>query len=60
MCVQFITEKGDKQSVSNYRPISLTCITYVKLLEKIVHKHLYAMLESHDLLHDHQLGFRRK
>ena len=31
-----------------------------KLLEKIVHKHLYAMLESHDLLYDHQFGFRRK
>ena len=54
-----VYKKGDKQSVSNYCPISLTCIVS-KLLEKIVHKHLYAMLESHDLLRDHQFGFRRK
>ena len=57
--VCLIYKKGDKQSVSNYCPISLTCIVS-KLLEKIVHKHLYAMLESHDLLNDHQFGFRRK
>ena len=54
-----VYKKGEKQSVSNYRPISLTCIVS-KLLEKIVYKYLYAMLEFHDLLHDHQFGFRRK
>ena len=54
-----VFKRGDKQSASNYRPISLTCIVS-KLLEKIVHKHLYSLLESHDLLQDHQFGFRRK
>ena len=54
-----VYKKGDKQSVSNYRPISSTCIVS-KLFEKIVHKHLYAMLESHYLLNDHQFGFCRK
>ena len=36
-------------------------ISQASLLEKMVHKHLYAMLESHDLPNDpHQFGFRRK
>ena len=34
-----VYKEGDKQSVSNCCPISLTCIVS-KLLEKIVHKHL--------------------
>ena len=55
-----VYKRGDKQSVSNYRPISLTCIVLKLFLEWIVHKHLYSMLESRDLLQDHQFGFRRK
>ena len=35
-----VFKKGDKQQVSNYRPISLTCIL-CKVLEKIIHRQLY-------------------
>ena len=54
-----VYKRGDKQSVSNYYPISLTIIVS-KLLEKIVCKYLYAMLESHNLLHAHQFSFHKK
>ena len=54
-----VYKRGDKQSVSNYCLISLTSIIS-KLLEKIVCKHLYAMLESLNLLHAHQFGFHKK
>jgi len=48
-----VFKKGDKHCVSNYRPISSTCIL-CKVLERIVHRKLYLLLESHHLLN---LGF---
>ncbi len=54
-----VYKKGDKHCVSNYRPISLTCILS-KVLEKIVHAKLYSMLEENKLLSNHQYGFRRQ
>ena len=47
-----VYKKGDKHCVSNYRPISLTCILS-KVLEKIVHAKLYSMLEDNNLLSSH-------
>ena len=41
----------------NYRPVSLTCITY-KLFEHIICKHILAHLEDHKILTDLQHGFR--
>ena len=38
-----VHKKGSKHSVSNYRPVSLTCIA-VKLLERIVYNNLYDYL----------------
>ena len=52
-------KKGDKQQASNYRPISLTCIL-CKVLEKIIHRQVYALLESNHVLCDSQYGFRIK
>ena len=54
-----VYKKGDKQCVSNYRPISLTCIL-CKVLEKIIHHKLYSLLESCHVLSDAQFGFRAK
>jgi len=54
-----VYKKGDKHCVSNYRPISLTCIIS-KVLERIVHAKLYSMLEDNKLLSNHQYGFRRQ
>ena len=46
--------KVDKNS---YRPIALTCCL-CKLLEKILNKRLRLYLESHNILHNEQSGFR--
>ena len=54
-----IYKKGDKQCVSNYRPISLTCIL-AKVLERIVHTKLFCLFEHNNLLCDSQYGFHRR
>ena len=49
---------GSTQDVNNYRPISLLSI-FDKIIEKIMHKHLYAFLEYHNILFQNQFGFGR-
>ena len=48
---------GNDQIVSNYRPISLLPLLS-KIIEKIVHKRIYAFLTEYDILDDRQGGFR--
>ena len=50
---------GSTDDVNNYRPISLLSI-FDKLMEKIMHKQLYAFLEHNDVLFKNQFGFRKK
>lgn len=50
-------KSGDKDEVSNYRPISLLPIMS-KILEKIVAKQLMTYLENNHILSNHQHGFR--
>ena len=52
-----IHKKKDKQTVSNYRPISLLPI-FAKIFERIVFKNLYNFLISNNLITTHQSGFR--
>lgn len=49
--------KADYSIASSYRPISLTS-NLSKLLEKIINSHLTFFLESNDVIHRHQYGFR--
>ena len=49
--------KKDHTSLSSYRPISLTS-HLSKLLESIIHTHLYHHIERHHLLTNTQFGFR--
>ena len=51
-----VHKKKDKQTVSNYRPISLLPI-FAKIFEKIVFKHLYNYLVSNKLITKNQSGF---
>lgn len=51
-------KSGNRQLLSNYRPISLTSNSG-KLLEHIIHKHITEFLESNNLLSCTQHGFRR-
>ena len=52
-----IFKKGDKQSIKNYRPISLLPICG-KMLEKIIFNNLYHYLNSNNLITRKQSGFR--
>ena len=54
-----IHKKGPKSNPSNYRPISLTCVT-CKILEHIIYSHTMKHLEQHNVLVDSQHGFRSK
>ena len=54
-----IYKKGDKTKPSNYRPVSLTCIS-CKLLEHIICSSLMQHLTKHNILYPLQHGFRDK
>ena len=51
-------KSGDSTDVNNYRPISLLPLPG-KLLEKIVHKHMFNYLETYNLLNNVQGGSGR-
>ncbi len=51
-----IFKSKDRSSVSNYRPISLQCLTS-KIMEKIVHNHLFMFLVTTDRIPSNQFGF---
>ena len=53
-----IFKKDDPHLPCNYRPISLLSI-FSKIMEKLMHKRLYAYLQSYKLLYDYQFGFRK-
>lgn len=53
-----VHKKGDYMSVTNFRPISLTCLS-CKLMEHIVVKYLKTFIERNNLLSDQQHGFRQ-
>ena len=52
-----IFKAKDKQSLTNYRPISLLP-NISKILEKVVHKRIYTFLTSKNILYNSQYGFR--
>ena len=52
-----IFKKGDKQSIKNYRPISLLPICG-KMFEKIIFNNLYHYLNANNLITKNQSGFR--
>ena len=52
-----IHKKGSKQTPSNYRPISLTCIV-CKILEHIISSHIHSLFSETNYLSDNQHGFR--
>ena len=51
--------KGGSENVANYRPISVTNC-FLKILEKIIFKHLHNYLLQYNILSDDQSGFRHK
>lgn len=53
-----IHKNGSKTTASNYRPISLLS-TFSKLFEKCMHVRIANFLDTNNLLHDKQFGFRK-
>ena len=54
-----IFKADDRTLPSNYRPISVLPI-FSKILEKIMHNRLVSFLDKHNILSNHQYGFREK
>ena len=52
-------KKGSTDNPSNYRPISLLSI-FSKIFGKLMHKRLNDFLETNNVLHNLQFGFRKK
>jgi hypothetical protein len=51
-------KKGEKSSLSNYRPISiLPCIS--KIFERLLHDQIYSFVENNNLFCETQFGFRK-
>jgi hypothetical protein len=53
-----VFKSGDKNSVDNYRPISLLC-SFSKILEKVMANRLNDYLSVNDIISDCQFGFRK-
>ena len=54
-----VYKKDSQLNCSNYRPISLLS-NIDKILERIMHNHLYKFLETNNLICSLQFGFRQK
>ncbi|MGL5707139.1 MAG: endonuclease/exonuclease/phosphatase family protein, partial [Aeromonas sp.] len=54
-----IHKSGSKESVENYRPVSLTSL-FSKVMERIVRDHICSHLSKYCLLSNSQHGFREK
>ena len=54
-----VYKAGDKNEVTNYRPISILSI-FSKILEKLVHTRTLLFLKCHSVLTPTQYGFRPK
>ena len=54
-----VFKSGEKDSMDNYRPISLLC-SFSKIIEKIVCARLSNFLEFNNLFSNSQYGFRKK
>ena len=49
--------KGDIESISNYRPISMLSI-FSKLFEKLIHKRISDYVSTNNIINNSQYGFR--
>jgi hypothetical protein len=55
--VRPIFKKGNKNEVSNYRPISLLT-SFSKIFEKVIYDRLYHHIKHNHILADEQFGFK--
>ena len=56
-CVTPLFKSGDKEDVTNYRPIS--CLPILNtIIEKLLHKRFVSFIDSNNILYKKQYGFR--
>jgi hypothetical protein len=55
--VKPLHKKGNKESISNYRPISLL-LSFSKILEKVIFNRLYQHCIENNILSIHQYGLK--
>jgi sarcosine oxidase/L-pipecolate oxidase len=55
--VKPLYKEGNKESISNYRPISLLP-SFSKILEKVIFNRLYQHCIDNNILSIHQYGFK--
>ena len=53
-----IFKSGDKQDISNYRPISILSF-FSKVFEKTMYNHLINFIDANKILYKYQFGFRK-
>jgi len=53
-----VHKKGPTDLVSNYRPVSMTCVS-CKLLERVIADQIYCHLAANNILQNEQHGFVR-
>ena len=51
-------KNGDKQDISNYRPISILSL-FSKIFEKTMYNHLINFIDKNKILYKYQFGFRK-
>ncbi|NRB81915.1 MAG: hypothetical protein HRU38_25205, partial [Saccharospirillaceae bacterium] len=51
-------KSGDRNDITNYRPISLLPVIS-KIFEKLIHSRLISFLDKHNVIYNKQFGFRR-
>ena len=54
-----IHKKADETDLNNYRPISLLPAVS-KIIEKVIYNQVYNYFENHNVLYEHQYGFRKQ
>ncbi len=52
-------KNGDRNDITNYRPISLLPVIS-KIFEKLIHTRMLSFLEKHNVIYSKQFGFRRR
>ena len=54
----FNFKNGDKQDISNYRPISI--VSFIsKIFEKTMYNHQINFIDKNKILYKYQFGFRK-
>ena len=51
------SKEGSSENLANFRPVSVLPVI-TKILERVVHRQLYAYLQRHSILNAAQSGFR--